>query len=100
MNLQDPSIDWAVQKFGIGQPVPRTEDPKLVRGQGSYTDDVRLPGQVYAAMVRSRHAHGVIRKIDLSAARAMRGPRGIPNASALCAPGAGTPELSIGLKTG
>src|SRR6266568_4002934 len=38
MNDQDVSIDWAVQKFGIGQPVPRTEDPKLVRGQGSYTD--------------------------------------------------------------
>ena len=48
-------------KFGIGQPVPRTEDPTLVQGQGRYTDDIDLPGQAYAVIVRSRHAHGVIK---------------------------------------
>ncbi len=72
MNIQD-RVDWSLQKFGVGQPVPRTEDPRLVRGEGRYTDDVNLPGQAYAAIVRSRHAHGVIRNIDLSAARAMPG---------------------------
>ena len=51
----------SLTKFGIGQPVLRTEDPKLVRGQGRYTDDVNLPGQAYAVMVRSRDAHGIIR---------------------------------------
>src|ERR1051325_9587251 len=71
--MNETSVDWSLQKFGIGQPVPRSEDPKLVRGEGRYTDDVNLPGQAYAAIVRSRHAHGVIRNIDLAPARAMPG---------------------------
>ena len=77
MNVQDPAIDWAVQKFGIGQPVPRTEDPKLVRGQGSYTDDVRLSGQAFAAMVRSPHPHARIGRIDLARALEVPGVRAI-----------------------
>ena len=63
----------ALEKFGIGQPVLRVEDPKLLRGQGRYTDDVNVPGQVYAFMVRSRYGHGTIRKVDTTAARAMPG---------------------------
>ena len=71
--MNETSVDWSLQKFGIGQPVPRTEDPRLVRGEGRYTDDVNLPGQAYAALVRSRHAHGVIRKIDLASVGTMPG---------------------------
>lgn len=56
--------EWAFAKFGIGQPVPRTEDPILVQGQGRYTDDIDLPGQAHAVVVRSSHAHGVIGGID------------------------------------
>jgi carbon-monoxide dehydrogenase large subunit len=41
-------------KFGIGQPVPRNEDPTLLRGEGRYTDDLNLSGQAYAVIVRSR----------------------------------------------
>jgi carbon-monoxide dehydrogenase large subunit len=63
----------AVEKFAIGQSVPRIEDPMLLRGQGRYTDDVSLPGQAYAVMVRSRHGHGVIRAIHTEAARKMPG---------------------------
>ena len=63
----------ALIKFGIGQPVPRAEDPKLVRGQGRYTDDVNRLGQAYAAMVRSSRAHGIIRNIDTASARTMPG---------------------------
>ena len=61
--MDDRTTETALSltKFGVGQPVRRTEDPKLVRGQGRYTDDVNLPGQAYAVMVRSRDAHGVIR---------------------------------------
>ena len=44
MNIHDRPVDWSLQKFGIGQPVPRTEDPHLVRGEGRYTDDINLPG--------------------------------------------------------
>lgn len=60
-------------KFGIGQPVPRQEDPVLVQGQGRYTDDVQADGQLHAHFVRSPFAHGVIRAIDTEAARAMPG---------------------------
>ena len=62
-----------VEKFAIGQPVPRKEDPTLVQGQGRYTDDVTLPGQAYAFIVRSPVAHGIIKAIDLDAARDMPG---------------------------
>jgi carbon-monoxide dehydrogenase large subunit len=71
--VRDDLNDPALQKFGVGQPVLRNEDPALVRGEGRYTDDVALPGQVYAVMVRSRHAHGVIKGIDTSEARKMPG---------------------------
>ena len=67
--LPDASDRWAIAKFGIGQPVLRTEDPKLVRGEGRFTDDVGVAGQAYAVMVRSRNAHGLIRAIDTAAAR-------------------------------
>lgn len=60
-------------KFGIGQPVRRQEDPVLVQGQGRYTDDINMPGQAYAVMVRSRHAHGIIRGIDAAPALALPG---------------------------
>ena len=58
---------------GIGQPVRRREDLRLVRGGGRYTADENLPGQVYAAMVRSPHAHARIRAIDTAAAKAVPG---------------------------
>ena len=58
---------------GIGEPVRRTEDPQLLRGQGRYTDDLSEPGQAYAWIVRSPYAHGVIRKIDFQKARQMPG---------------------------
>src|ERR1700712_457756 len=60
-------------KFGVGQPVTRKEDPTLVRGQGRYTDDIKLPNQAYAVMVRSSEAHGIIRGIDTEAAKTMPG---------------------------
>src|ERR1700761_4923941 len=67
----------ALQKYGVGQPVRRKEDDTLVRGQGKYTDDFSLPGQAYAWIVRSSHAHGVIRGIDTKAAKAMPGVLGV-----------------------
>jgi aerobic carbon-monoxide dehydrogenase large subunit len=55
----------------IGQPVRRLEDLRLITGNGTYSDDVNLPEQVYAVMVRSPHAHARIRSIDVSAALAV-----------------------------
>jgi carbon-monoxide dehydrogenase large subunit len=63
----------SLTKFGIGQPVRRSEDPTLVRGEGRYTDDTRRTGQTYSVMVRSSVAHGLIRGIDTAAAKAMPG---------------------------
>jgi carbon-monoxide dehydrogenase large subunit len=56
---------------GIGQPVRRREDQRLLTGKGRYSDDLSLPGQAYAVMVRSPHAHALIRGIDAAAARAL-----------------------------
>ena len=67
----------AVEKFAVGQSVPRKEDPMLLRGKGHYTDDFSLPGQAYAVMVRSQIAHGIIRAIDTEAARKMPGVLGV-----------------------
>jgi carbon-monoxide dehydrogenase large subunit len=70
--MQDPT-EPAAGRYGIGQPVPRTEDPVLLRGEGRYTDDLNEPGQAYAWMVRSPHAHGLLRKIDFEKAKGMPG---------------------------
>ncbi len=58
---------------GIGDTVRRKEDVRLVSGRGTYSDDFNLPGQVYAATVRSPHAHARISSIDTAAARALPG---------------------------
>ncbi len=55
-------------QFGIGQPVTRFEDGRLLRGGGRYQADVNLPGQTYAVIVRSMHAHARLRDVDVSAA--------------------------------
>src|SRR5437762_9028781 len=60
-------------RFAVGQPVPRSEDPVLLRGAGHYSDDIALPGQAYCVMVRSQVAHGTIRGIETNAAKAMPG---------------------------
>ena len=65
------------EKFAIGQSVRRVEDPRLIKGFGRYSDDVNLPRQVYAVVVRSPHAHATIRSIDTSAARKARGVVGV-----------------------
>src|ERR1700760_3028933 len=67
----------ALQKYGVGQPVRRKEDDTLVRGKGKYTDDFSLPGQAYAWIVRSSHAHGIIKGIDTEAAKGMPGVLGV-----------------------
>jgi carbon-monoxide dehydrogenase large subunit len=53
---------------GIGAAVRRREDFRFLTGQGTYTDDINRPGQAYACILRSPHAHARIRSIDLSGA--------------------------------
>jgi aerobic carbon-monoxide dehydrogenase large subunit len=60
-------------EFAIGQGVSRFEDPRLVRGGGRYTDDIKLPGLVHGVVLRSPHAHAKIRSIDITAAKTAPG---------------------------
>jgi carbon-monoxide dehydrogenase large subunit len=62
-----------MSKYGIGQPVLRFEDPRLLRGQGRYINDVNLPGQTHAVFVRSPHAHAKIRSIGVEEAKTAAG---------------------------
>lgn len=62
---------------GTTQPVRRREDVRLLIGQGRFADDVNATGKAYASFVRSPVAHGIIRKIDLEAARAAPGVIGV-----------------------
>ena len=53
----------------IGARVLRKEDPRLITGTATYTDDIVLPGMVHAHLVRSPHAHARITRIDTAAAK-------------------------------
>lgn len=77
-------------EFGIGQPVERFEDPRLLRGEGRFIQDVDLPGQAYLVLVRSPHAHARIVALDLAGARAAPGVLGAFTAQELAADGIGT----------
>ena len=57
--------------FGSG--IRRREDPRLITGSATYTDDITLPGMVHAAMLRSEHAHAKITRIDTSKAASAPG---------------------------
>ncbi len=60
-------------KFGIGQPVPRLEDPRFITGRGRYVDDIDMPLQCHGVLVMSPHAHARIKSIDTAAAKAAPG---------------------------
>jgi carbon-monoxide dehydrogenase large subunit len=59
-------------KFGLSQPLRRVEDPRLLKGQGQYTDDIAMPGQAHGVVLRSPHAHARI--VSVSAADALALP--------------------------
>jgi carbon-monoxide dehydrogenase large subunit len=56
-------------EFALGQPVPRFEDPRLIRGGGRYVDDIALPRMAYGHVLRSPYAHARIKSIDASRAK-------------------------------
>ena len=71
MNMTAESENSATS--GLGAPVRRVEDERLLTGQGYYADDMALPNMAFAHVVRSPHAHAHILGIDTSAARAAPG---------------------------
>ncbi|HRX88400.1 MAG TPA: molybdopterin-dependent oxidoreductase [Steroidobacteraceae bacterium] len=68
---------------GFGASVPRIEDYRFITGQGRYTDDITLPGQAYAYVLRSSIAHGTLRRIDTTAASSAPGVIGVFTAADL-----------------
>ncbi|MBV9047973.1 MAG: aldehyde oxidase, partial [Solirubrobacterales bacterium] len=65
--------DFSEERKWVGKSIRRVEDPKFLRGKGGYIDDMRLPGMVHAALVRSPHAHARIVSVDVEAARRLPG---------------------------
>ena len=59
----------------IGQSLRRREDFKFITGRGNYTDDLKVPGMLHLAILRSPHAHAIINRVDLTAAKAAQGVR-------------------------
>jgi carbon-monoxide dehydrogenase large subunit len=82
-------------KFGVGQPVTRLEDARLLRGQGHYQDDTNLPGQLHAVFLRSPHAHARIKAIDTAAAAAAPGVRAVYTGADYATDGLAMPKAAM-----
>jgi carbon-monoxide dehydrogenase large subunit len=80
----------------MGAEVKRKEDPRLIRGAGSYVGDMKLPGMLHVALVRSPYAHAAVRAIDTAAALAMPGVVAIVTGRDLLADVAPLPLASSG----
>ncbi len=76
-------------QFGLAQPVRRVEDPRLLKGAGTYTDDMTLPGALVGVVLRSPHAAAKITSIDTTAAKAVPGVHAVYTAADLDADGIG-----------
>ena len=72
-NLPSPTTE---RPIGFGR-LKRKEDARFIRGQGNYLDDIRLPGMVHGAVLRSPYAHARIVSIDTSNAEALPGVRAV-----------------------
>ena len=81
--------------FGVGQPVKRFEDVRLVRGGGRFHDDINLKDQAHAVVVRSVHAHARIVGIDASAARRAPGVLAVFTGDDLAKAGLGTTRTTL-----
>ncbi len=92
-------MDFVTGTPAVGQPLSRTEDPRLLRGEGRYTNDINLPNQAHAYILRSAHAHGIIRNIERDAALAMPGVLAIYTGADLQAAGYGTLPCNVALKS-
>ena len=85
-------------KFGVAQPVRRVEDPRLLKGNGRYTDDIQLPNEAIGVVVRSPHAAARILSVDTAAAEAMPGVLAVVTGKELAAEGIGDRPCLIPLK--
>ncbi|MGE0152014.1 MAG: xanthine dehydrogenase family protein molybdopterin-binding subunit [Reyranellaceae bacterium] len=84
-----------MEKYGIGQAIPRFEDSRLLRGRGRFQDDRVLPDQAYAVLLRSPHAHARIVSINADAARAAPGVLAVYTGADYAADGLGMPKATM-----
>ena len=84
-----------MMKFGVGQPVTRFEDTRLLRGRGRFQDDVNVPHQAYCVFVRSPHAHANIRSINTDAAAAAPNVIAVYTGKDYVADGLGMPKANM-----
>jgi CO/xanthine dehydrogenase Mo-binding subunit len=82
-------------KFGVGQPVTRLEDARLLKGRGRYQDDINLPVQLHAVFLRSPHAHARIKSIATSAAATAPGVHAFYTGSDYAADGLAMPKAAM-----
>jgi aerobic carbon-monoxide dehydrogenase large subunit len=82
-------------KFGVGQPVTRLEDARLLKGKGRYQDDTSLPGQLHAVFLRSPHAHAKINSIDTTAAATAPGVHAVYTGADYAADGLAMPKAGM-----
>src|SRR5271169_1044433 len=82
-------------KFGVGQPVTRLEDGRLLKGKGHYQDDTNLPSQLHAVFLRLPHAHARIRGIGTTAAAAAPGVKAIYTGADYAADGLAMPKAAM-----
>ncbi|PPQ36385.1 xanthine dehydrogenase family protein molybdopterin-binding subunit [Rhodopila globiformis] len=82
-------------KYGVGQPVRRFEDRRLLTGKGHFQDDLTLPHQLWAVFVRSPHAHAKIVSIDTTAAANAPGVAAVYTGQDYAADGIATPKAAM-----
>src|SRR5262249_10513439 len=82
--------DRLMDGFTVAKAVPRTEDPRLLRGGGRYIDDIQLPKMTHGYLLRSPHAHAKIRGIDVTQAKTAPGVLDIITGADYAAAGHGT----------
>ena len=82
-------------QFSFGQSVPRTEDPRLLRGEGRFISDFTLPDQAYGYVLRSPHAHAQILSIDTEIAKRAPGVLAVFTEKDLAADGLGTTRVKM-----
>ena len=92
------AMDDPFEKFAVGQPVSRLEDPRLLRGDGCFTDDFGIDGQAYGYVFRSPFAHGSIERLDVAAAAAAPGVLAVLTTVDLAAAGVGTMPCMLPVK--
>jgi carbon-monoxide dehydrogenase large subunit len=85
--VKEHGVKNEIAGYGVGRPVLRKEDDRLLRGLGRYVPDIVLPQMAFAAVVRSPHAHARIHAIDKSAAQAVPGVIAIYTAADFVADG-------------